>query len=163
MSGDTEAFVHARGTHGTLVHAQGSQSRGLPCQVMQSRKVVSECLLWVGPCSQCSACLCELDCVSWCMCLQKAVGLSSLSLPWKAPKSKMGDSPAPPTLTWSSLGQSSKRKVFGGNVGWGRGGDQDNRAGADFAAFPCSAPREYISIPYPTFYPTLDPKLSPLS
>lgn len=78
-------------------------------------------------------------------------------------KSRMGDSPAPPTLTWSSLGQSSKRKVFGGKVGVGVGGIKTTGAGADFAAFPCSAPREYISIPYPTFYPSLDPKLSPLS
>lgn len=53
----------------------GAQARGLSCQVTQSKKMVSECLLWVGPCPWHSAlvCFCELDCVSWCVCLRGCV------------------------------------------------------------------------------------------
>lgn len=152
-SGDTEAFVHV----------QGSQSRGLPCQVTQSRKVVSECLVWVGPCPQCSACLCELDCVSWCMCLQKGVGLSPLSLPWKEREKAewVIHRPHPPSLG-PALARAQRGKSLGGGTwGWGWGGIKTTGAGADFAAFPCSAPREYISIPYPTFSPLWTPNSHP--
>lgn len=103
----------------------GAQARGLSCQVAQSKKKVSECLLWVGPCPRHSVCLCELDCVSWCVFLQKGVGPIPLSLPRKAPKNRAGDSSAPPTLTWSSCGQNSKEKSFGGKV---EGGMETMRA-----------------------------------
>ena len=53
------------------------QARGLSCQVTQSKKMVSECLLWVGPCPRHSVCLCELDCVSWCVCVCVCVCVST--------------------------------------------------------------------------------------
>lgn len=81
--------------------------------------MVSESLFWVGPCPGHFVCLCELDCVSLCVCLQKGVGLSPLSLLWKAPKSRAGDSPAPPTLTWSSLARAPREKFFGEMCVWG--------------------------------------------
>lgn len=79
--------------------------------------MVSERRLWVGPCPRHFVCLCELDCVSWCVRLQKGVGLGAGSLPWKPPKSGAGDSPAPPTSlgpAWPELKEENFGEVGGG-------------------------------------------------
>lgn len=73
----------------------------------------------MGPCPGHFVCLCELDCVSLCVCLQKGVGPSFLSLPWKAPKSGAGDSSAPPAFTWSSLARAPREKFSGEMCVWG--------------------------------------------
>lgn len=135
--GDLEPSVRARGVHSTLMHVQRSSSRRplLPGYSIQESGLQAPAL--GGALSSAFfVCLCELDCVSRCVCLQKGVGLSLLSLPWKAPKSRVGDSPAPPTLTWSSLGQSSKRKVFGGEGGGGGSGGSDNEGLSRFYWIP---------------------------
>lgn len=58
-------------------------------------------------------------CVSVCVCLQKGVGLSSFSLPWKAPKAeRVIHQPHPPQLgpAWA---RAERGKFFGEGWGWG--------------------------------------------
>lgn len=83
----------------------------------------------MGPCPGHFVCLCELDCVSLCVCLQKGVGPSFLSLPWKAPKSGAGDSSAPPAFTWSSLAGAPREKFSGEMCVCG---DRDNEGSGRF-------------------------------
>lgn len=72
----------------------------------------------------------------------------------------MGDSPAPPTLSWSSLGQNSKRKVFGEKMGVGRVDlDSEGLSRVCWVCLQCSLGMHLDSVP--DFLPALDPKLLP--
>lgn len=139
-----------------------AQTRGLSCQVTQSKKMVSECLLWVGPCPGHCVCLCELHCVLVCVCVSTEGGGAEPSFPSPGRLQKAElviHQLHPPSLgpAWPELREGSfleKCVCVGGSK-------KTMRAWAGFAGFPCCAPWEYIWVLHPSSSHPLDPSSCP--